>query len=70
MAEMSSAPRERLCTAGEIADLLSVTTKWVYSACRLYDMPHYRVGAYLRFSPKEVFEWIRETGTTRHSIAG
>jgi len=52
------APRERLATANDIADFLNVTPKWVYSACRLYDMPHYKVGRYKRFSPAEVMAWL------------
>lgn len=54
------APRERLETATAIAELLSVTPKWVYSACRLYGMPFYQVGRYKRFSPTEVLEWLND----------
>jgi len=60
MATNTLAPRERLVTANDIADLLSVNPKWVYSACRLYGLPHYQVGRYKRFSPQDVLSWLEE----------
>lgn len=62
MPSFNSAPNERLVTANDIADLLSVNPKWVYSACRLYDMPFYQVGRYKRFSPSQVVEWLDHSG--------
>jgi hypothetical protein len=63
MAAVDRVP-ERLVTANEIATLLSVSPKWVYSACRLYDMPHYQVGRYKRFCPPHVLAWLEETDFT------
>lgn len=62
MPSSNSAPNERLVTANEIADLLSINPKWVYSACRLYGMPFYQVGRYKRFSPSQVVEWLEQSG--------
>lgn len=62
MSASTGAPRERLVTAQEIGELLAVSPKWVYSACRLYGMPFYQVGRYKRFSPSEVLEWLAESG--------
>lgn len=72
MPTIPCAPRERLVTATEIADLLSVTPKWVYSACRQYDMPYYQLGRYKRFSPTEVVQWIgrRDSETPDSRDAG
>lgn len=58
MSTSTCALRERLVTATEIAELLTVSPKWVYSACRLYGMPFYQVGRYKRFSSSEVLEWL------------
>lgn len=63
MSTITNAPG-RLVTAGEIAVLLSVSPKWVYSACRLYGMPYYQVGRYKRFSPTDVLAWLEETDFT------
>lgn len=67
-----SAQHEPLATAQAIAVLLGVSSKWVYSACRLYDLPYYQVGRYKRFSPSQVFEWLEESGpmTPGHPIGG
>lgn len=61
-ARLSVKPAERLVTAYEIAQMLSVSPKWVYSACRLYGLPYYQIGRYKRFSPSQVFEWLEESG--------
>lgn len=60
MPASTCASRERLVTATAIAELLSITPKWVYSACRLYGMPFYQIGRYKRFSPTEVLEWLND----------
>ena len=64
MPASTCAPHERLVTATVIAELLSVTPKWVYSACRLYGMPYYQVGRYKRFSPTEVLEWLNDLNSS------
>lgn len=59
---MSDPSSPQLLDARQIAEILNVSPKWVYSACRQYDMPYYQVGRYKRFLPSQVFEWLESSG--------
>jgi hypothetical protein len=51
-----------LVGAAEIARLLRVPVSWIYQRTRrrgVDRLPNYKLGKYLRFSPKEVFEWVQ-----------
>jgi excisionase family DNA binding protein len=50
---------ERLRTAAEVAELLSVPKSWVYAEARAGRIPHIRVGRYRRFSLEAVEAWAR-----------
>ena len=43
-----------LVDAKEISLILSVPLRWVWMAAREGRIPHFRVGKYMRFDPKEV----------------
>jgi excisionase family DNA binding protein len=47
---------ERLITAEEVSDYLSVSTRWVWDAARNGRIPYFRVGKYMRFDLKSVLE--------------
>jgi excisionase family DNA binding protein len=49
----------RLLTAAEVADCLSVPTSWVYAEARAGRIPHITVGRYRRFSVKSIEEWAK-----------
>lgn len=49
----------RLLTAQEVAQLLSVPTSWVYAEARAGRIPHVRMGRYCRFARDSVEEWAR-----------
>jgi excisionase family DNA binding protein len=49
----------RLLTAAEVAELLSVPTSWVYAEARAGRMPHITVGRYRRFSLDSIDEWAK-----------
>lgn len=54
----------RLLSVREIAQLLGMSTRWVHERTRRREIPCYRFGSVLRFSPSEVQEWLiqwRET---------
>jgi excisionase family DNA binding protein len=50
---------ERLLTAQEVAELLSVPASWVYAEARAGRIPHVRVGRYRRFSREAIEQWAR-----------
>ena len=50
-----------LATVHEIAELLHVPDTWVYGRTRtrgLEQIPHFKLGKYLRFSRSEVLDWV------------
>jgi excisionase family DNA binding protein len=57
--------RPRLCTVQEIAELLAVPVSWVYSHVASGDLPHVRVGRYVRFNRRAVMEWVESAGRGR-----
>ncbi len=56
---------DRLLEAHEIAAMLCVPVSWVREHTRLGDIPHIRLGRYVRYRHDTVVEWIaiRETAT-------
>ncbi|WP_369075899.1 helix-turn-helix domain-containing protein [Nocardioides renjunii] len=53
---------ERLLTAMEVAEQLSVPESWLYGAARRGVFPAVKVGRYVRFRQEDVTEWIRSGG--------
>ncbi len=51
--------RPQLCTVQEIAALLAVKESWVYSHVAKGDIPHFKMGRYVRFNRAEVLAWGR-----------
>jgi len=52
-----------LLTVGEVADLLKLPVSWVYERTRrrgLECIPHFKLGKYLRFSEREVLDWLEK----------
>lgn len=53
------APRdEDLLTAVEVAELLRVTTGWVYTETRAGRIPHVPLGRYRRYRRKTIISWL------------
>ena len=50
---------ERLLTAKELAELLAVSPKTLYSYVSRNMIPHYKIEANVRFCGKDVAEWLR-----------
>ena len=44
----------------EMASKLGVPESWLYSRTRTNEIPHYKVGKYVRFDESEVWEWIKK----------
>lgn len=51
---------DRLLIAGEVAQLLRVTTAWVYAETRSRRLPHVRLGRYVRYRAGAINEWLVE----------
>jgi excisionase family DNA binding protein len=52
-----------LLTVGEVAALLKLPVSWVYERTRrrgLECIPHFKLGKYLRFSEREVLDWVEK----------
>ena len=57
-------PEDRLLTAEEVADLLSVPTRWVEEHTRSGLIPCVQLGRYRRYRRESVVLWITEQETT------
>lgn len=54
---------ERLLTVKQVAELFQVPRSWIYDRTRKEGperIPHYKLGAHLRFREAEVLEFINE----------
>jgi excisionase family DNA binding protein len=58
--ERAAAGREELLVASEVAEMLRVTTAWVYAETRAGRLPHIRVGRYYRYWPSSIERWLRD----------
>jgi len=51
-----------LLNANQIAECLGVPVSWIYDRTRASNpnqIPHYKVGKYVRFSEEEVLEYVK-----------
>ena len=49
---------DRLLTAAEVAELLSVPESWVRQETRAGRLPHLELGRYKRYERASVLEWL------------
>ncbi len=52
---------QRLLSVPEVAELLKMRPSWIYERCRrrkLDQIPHFKLGKYLRFSEQAVLKWL------------
>ena len=62
---------DRLLIAGEIAAILALPESWVREHTRLNDIPHIRLGRYVRYRLGSVISWVAENergGATLQSL--
>jgi excisionase family DNA binding protein len=57
-AQVQEHVRQGLWTVRDVAERLSVPVSWVYSHVASGDLPHVKVGRYVRFNPRAVSEWL------------
>lgn len=60
-AEQSFTP---LIDAKAAARLLGVPHTWLLAQARAGQIPHHRLGHYVRFNPEDLREWLQETRST------
>ncbi len=51
---------DTLLTAEEVAALLQVTCAWVYAQTRRHQIPHLRLGRYVRYRRTAIETWIED----------
>lgn len=51
---------DRLLNAKEVAELLSVPASWPLEQARAGNIPHVRLGHYVRFRREAVLAWLEE----------
>jgi excisionase family DNA binding protein len=51
-------PADRLLTASEVAELLSVPVSWVREHTRSGAIPHVQLGRYVRYERLAVLAWL------------
>ena len=51
---------QNLIGINEMAEKLSVPVSWLYQRTRSKEIPHYKVGKYVRFDESEVWEWVKK----------
>ena len=44
----------------EMASKLDVPVSWLYSRTRSGQIPHFKIGKYVRFDVDQVMEWIKK----------
>jgi excisionase family DNA binding protein len=49
---------EAVMTAREVAALLRVTPGWIYAATRRNEIPHVRLGRYVRYRRSAIEAWM------------
>jgi excisionase family DNA binding protein len=42
-----------------MAEILDVPESWIYSRTRTGEIPHYKVGKYVKFNESEVIKWLK-----------
>ena len=60
---------DRLLTANEVADWLSVPVSWVRESTRSGAMPHVKLGRYKRYREVGVARWLEECSRPGRPIA-
>ena len=51
---------QNLIGINEMAKKLDVPVSWLYSRTRTNDIPHFKVGKYVKFDPEKVMIWVQE----------
>lgn len=58
---------ERLLTARELASILSISPKTLYSYAERNMIPHFKIEANIRFRGRDVAEWLFDHASLRRT---
>jgi len=50
--------KDALLDVAQLADYLNVSPSWIYDRIRDNEMPHSKLGKYLRFRRRDIDKWI------------
>jgi excisionase family DNA binding protein len=56
---------ERLLTAKELAGMLAISPKTIYSYVERNMIPYYKIEANIRFRARDVAKWLRDRASSR-----
>ena len=48
-----------------LAERLDVPISWLYARTRTDEIPHYKLGKYVRFDESEVMQWLKKQNEER-----
>jgi len=51
---------QNLIDIQEMAQKINVPVSWLYSRTRTGEIPHFKIGKYVRFDPEKVMQWIEK----------
>lgn len=51
---------ENLIGIVKMAEKLDVQVSWLYQRTRTNEIPHYKLGKYVKFDVQKILEWIRK----------
>ena len=49
-----------LLSINELSEKLNLPVSWIYSRTRINEIPHYKIGKYVRFNESEVWDWLKK----------
>lgn len=49
-----------LVSVHELSEILGVKASWLYSRTRTKEIPHFKLGKYVKFDVDEVFLWLKK----------
>ena len=59
---------ERLLTAKELAGMLAISPKTIYSYVERNMIPYYKIEANIRFRARDIANWLRDHGCSRLGV--
>lgn len=54
------AKKDELLNIDELSQFLGVPKSWIYERTRRGEIPHTKLGKYLRFDAQEIKEWLKK----------
>ena len=56
----SEARQDEFLNIEELSQFLGVPKSWIYERTRRGEIPHTKLGKYLRFNTQEIREWLKK----------